>query len=364
VTPAPRLRVAVVLPAYFPGELDYVGGGDRYAYRVADALRSHCEVTFVTFGPRLVERSIDGLRHVVVPALGRNPDNPVPSPGFFLRERFDVIHVYQLRSTVTSMLAILAHARRTPLVVTDVGGGGRSLMYRLQLHRYVRRFVLISDFSRQLLPESTWNRAAVVKGGIDLARFPHHPGPRRRQVVQVGRIMPHKGINFLIDAAGSDIPVVVAGRVVDQAYYQLLVEMSKEKQVTFITDADDTRVRELYENSAVTVAASVYQDLWGRPWPNSELLGLTLLESMATGTPVVCTAVGGMPEYVVDGTTGCIVPPGDPAALRGAILKLLDDPALAAEMGLAGNRHVQQFAWANVAAGVAAQYALLTRAAR
>lgn len=364
MTSGSSLRVAIVLPAYFPDDLDYVGGGDRYSYRVADALRALCDVTFVTFGPRFAERSINGLRHVVVPALGRNPDNPVPNPGFFMRERFDVIHSYQLRSTVTSILALLAVARRTPLVVTDVGGGGRSLIFRLQLHRYVRRFVLISDFSRQILPHSTWNRAAVVKGGIDLDRFTYRPGGRRRQVVQVGRIMPHKGINYLIDAAGTDIPVVVAGRVIDQAYYQHLVEMSRDRQVTFITDATDAQVRELYETSAVTVAASVYRDLWGGWWPNSELLGLTMLESMAVGTPVVCTSVGGMPEYVVDGTTGCIVPPNDSAGLRSAMLRLLDDPALANQMGLAGSEHVRQYSWPNVAAGVMAEYGHVTKAPR
>ncbi len=364
MTSGARLRVAVVLPAYFPGDLDYVGGGDRYAYRVADALRAHCDVTFVTFGPRFSVRDVEGLRHVVVPAIGRNPDNPVPSPGFFLRERFDVIHAYQLRSTVTSILALLAHARSTPLVVTDVGGGGRSLIYRLQLHRYVRRFVLISDFSRKILPENTWNRAAVVKGGIDLNRFTYRPGARKRQVIQIGRIMPHKGINYLLEAAGDDIPVVIAGRVVDQGYYQHLVDMSRDRPVTFITDADDAQVRELYETSSVTVAASVYRDLWGGMWPNSELLGLTLLESMATGTPVVCTSVGGMPEYVVDGTTGCIVPPNDSAELRRAIVRLLDDPALGAQMGLAGSKHVQQYSWPNVAEGVVAQYGYVTKAAR
>ncbi len=121
-------------------------------------------------------------------------------------------------------------------------------------------------------------------------------------------------------------------------------------------------MRELYETSAVTVAASVYQDLWGRPWPNSELLGLTLLESMATGTPVVCTSVGGMPEYVVDGTTGCIVAPNDTGELRRAILGLLDDPSRAARMGLAGSEHVKQYTWENVAAGVSGQYGLVTRA--
>jgi glycosyltransferase involved in cell wall biosynthesis len=82
----------------------------------------------------------------------------------------------------------------------------------------------------------------------------------------------------------------------------------------------------------MTVSASVYRDLDGKVWPNSELLGLTLLESMAVGTAVVCTDVGGMPEYVVDGTTGFIVPPNDAGAMRAAVQRLIGDSELARRM--------------------------------
>ena len=51
------------------------------------------------------------------------------------------------------------------------------------------------------------------------------------------------------------------------------------------------------------------------------------------GRPVVCTAVDGSPEVVLDGETGCVVPPADPAAMARAILSLLRDPTRAAEMG-------------------------------
>jgi len=355
------LRVAAVLPAYFENDLSFMGGGDRYAYNLSRALRGLCDITLVTFGPRWRESGEDGLRHLVLPARGRDKDNPRPGLGPLLRERFDLVHVFQLRSLVTSILAVACRARRIPLVVTDVGGGGRSMMFRLRLYSLVPSFVLISEFSRSLLPRSTWRRAKVVRGGIDLARFPFSEGQRQRQVVQVGRLMPHKGINYLIDAAGGDIPVVVAGKVIDQAYYQHLKRQSEGKRVTFLIDAADEVVAEVYARSAVTVAASVYRDEFGREWPNSELLGLTLLESMAVGTPVVCTKVGGMPEYVLDGKTGYVVPPNDASALRARLDVLLGDRRLAASMGTAGHEHVHQFTWQNVADGVAAEYSRLAR---
>src|SRR6202140_1785610 len=103
-----------------------MGGGDRYAYNLARALRAWCDITFVTFGPRSRELDDGGMRHVLLPAAGKDKYNPRPRLGPLLKERFDVIHVFQLRSLVTSMLAAVCRVRGVPLVVTDVGGGGRS----------------------------------------------------------------------------------------------------------------------------------------------------------------------------------------------------------------------------------------------
>jgi glycosyltransferase involved in cell wall biosynthesis len=355
-----RPRVAIVLPTYLKNELDFIGGGERYAYWLALALQAHCDITFVTFGPRHEETEAEGMRHIVVRAYGADPENPIPVPAFFASERFDLIHVFQVRSMVTSVLSLLARMLRTPIVVTDLGGGGKSLMFRARLYALIQKFILISDFSRKILPASVWPRAAVIKGGIDLDRFKPDLTPRRRQVVLVSRIMPHKGQNYLIEAAGSDIPVVIAGRVKDERYYLYLQELARGKPVTFLTDASDDAVLDLYRSSAVTVAASVYRDVWGNEWPQSELLGLTMLESMAVGTPVVSTDVGALPEYVVDGATGFVVPPGDTDRLRSRLELLLGDRKLASEMGRAGVEHVQQYSWDRVAAGVAAEYRRVT----
>jgi glycosyltransferase involved in cell wall biosynthesis len=183
-----------------------------------------------------------------------------------------------------------------------------------------------------------------------LERFPFDPAPRRPHVVQVSRIMPHKGMNYLIDAAGDDIEVTIAGRVIDRAYFEHLRRQADGRKVRFLVDPSDSQVVDLYRDAAVTVGASVYTDVFGGRWPASELLGLPMLESMAVGTPVVCTDVGGMPEYVLEGVTGFVVPPNDPAAIRDRVLRILRDPELAAAMGRAGSEHVQQYSWERVAA--------------
>ena len=103
-------------------------------------------------------------------------------------------------------------------------------------------------------------------------------------------------------------------------------------------------------------AVAVLPALW---WENCPM---AVLEAAAQGVPVVASAVGGVPELVDDGTTGLLVPPGDAAALSGALTRLLSDPAGAGRLGRAG--------WARVrsrhdpAAHVAALQEVYRRVAR
>jgi glycosyltransferase involved in cell wall biosynthesis len=81
---------------------------------------------------------------------------------------------------------------------------------------------------------------------------------------------------------------------------------------------------------------------------DSEGMPVALMEAAACGVPVVATAVGGVPDMVVEGMTGRVVPPGDPAAFAGALEELLSDPALRRRMGAAARRHaVERFSVAH-----------------
>src|SRR6185295_14724757 len=80
-----------------------------------------------------------------------------------------------------------------------------------------------------------------------------------------------------------------------------------------------------------------------------EGLPMVLIEAMAAGRPAIASRVGGVPEIIVDGATGLLVERADPAALAGAITKLLLDPAAAAQMGRAARQRADQFAWPLIA---------------
>ena len=109
---------------------------------------------------------------------------------------------------------------------------------------------------------------------------------------------------------------------------------------------DHRAMRDLYGRGALVALALK---------PNLHISGLSvLLESMASGRAVVATETPGMREYLEDGVTGLLVPPGDPARLAGAVEELLDEPERAAELGRAGRAAVERhFSTAQQAASLA-----------
>jgi glycosyltransferase involved in cell wall biosynthesis len=101
---------------------------------------------------------------------------------------------------------------------------------------------------------------------------------------------------------------------------------------------------------------------YGRRIPVPELLGLGLLEAMASGTPVVASRVGGVPEIVQHGQTGYLVDPGNTADLREHLRTLLDNPRLARHQGdNARDLVLERFTWDAVAQRCLDAYAELTR---
>jgi starch synthase len=119
----------------------------------------------------------------------------------------------------------------------------------------------------------------------------------------------------------------------------------------------------LYRQAQVLVLPSVGQTCYGRTVRVSELLGLVVLEAMASGTPVVCSRIGGLPEIVENGVTGFLVEPGDRAGLHERLSELLGNPVLARRMGTnARERVLERFTWQACADRCLAVYQALLHA--
>jgi starch synthase len=220
-------------------------------------------------------------------------------------------------------------------------------------------------------------RVSVIHNGIDTDEFRPDPGrnflgrlgvdPDRPTVLFVGRITRQKGLTYLLDAAPLLDPtaqLVLCASAADTP--ELEAEITAKVEALRTTGHPVVWIEEmvprpeliqLLTQATVFVCPSVY-----------EPLGIVNLEAMACETAVVASRVGGIPEVVEDGVTGLLVPlelrdgePLEPARfareLAECVNRLLADPALAAEYGMAGRRRaVEHFAWRAIAERVVVLY--------
>ena len=356
-------RVLHVSPALF-GSDSVVGGGERAAYGLARGVAREIPTTLVSFGAERVSDQHGELSVEIYPSagdLGGQPFDPFSCRFLAHLRKADVVHCSHYRVAV-SQLAILAGAamgKRT--FVTDRGGVGVHFDPRLPVERCVTALLPISRFSLAHLPKGV--PARVIHGGTT-ERFVSETTPARetrpgqsRRVLYVGRIMRHKGIDVLVQGLPDGIGLDIVGHVYDEEYLGLLHRLAAGRDVRFVHDATDEQLLRNYHGALVTVLPSVYRDAFGGHWEMPELLGNVLLESMACGTPVICSDVGGMPEVVEDGLTGFVVPPNEPAALHRRIGELAGDQRLCREMGRRSRERVLEcFTWERAARSTLAAY--------
>jgi glycosyltransferase involved in cell wall biosynthesis len=233
---------------------------------------------------------------------------------------------------------------------TDLGGGGWDVSAYVSTDRWYNGHLHISEYSRHIARHDGQPWARVVLGGVDADRF--SPGPPVRRdggILFVGRILPHKGVNDLVDALDPDVPAQIIGPAPDAAYLRELRDRARGKPIRFRSDCDDAALVDAYRHAACVVLPSVYRDIYGAETRVPELLGQTLLEGMACGTAGLCTSVASLPEVIEHERTGLVVPPNDVPALRAAIRWMVQHPRERAEMGARGRERVlRQFNWTAV----------------
>jgi len=207
-------------------------------------------------------------------------------------------------------------------------------------------------------------RVSVVPCGVDTAAFwpSGRVAPRSSpgRLLTLGRLVERKGIDTAIDALphlpGAEL-VVAGGPERDllggDAEFRRLRDIAQARgvadRVVFTGAVPRAEVPALIRSADVVVCT---------PW--YEPFGITPLEAMACGVPVVASAVGGLTDSVVHGTTGLVIPGRDPAALAAAAGALLADPAMRAAFGEAGARRARRwYSWPRVAAQTESVYVRL-----
>ncbi len=349
------------------GEDGVLGGGERYPLELARAIAREVDCELLTFGTHAsTARDPSGLQVTTLKAwhwLGGHPAQALTPELPAALGNATVVHAHHMRAAPSRLAALAGRVAGLSLVVTDHGCRGGDWGGLLQ--RLFHRFLPVSHYSaRELAAPAA--RTRVIYGGADTRRFRPDANGNRRGVLYVGRVTPHKGIDVLIEALPPDATLVVAGssghdpQMPEKGYPELLAERAAGKNVRFLGPVDEQTLPLLYRQAEVVVLPSVARTCYGKDVPVSELLGLALLEAMASATAVICTRIGGLPETVSDGVTGFVVEPGDRAELEARLRQLLGDRRLARRFGERGRELVHdRFTWTACAHRCLATYSEL-----
>ncbi len=401
------MRVDIVTKEYPP---EIYGGAGVHATELVKALRERdgepVDVRVHAFGAPREEKDTQSY---AVPVGLADANGAVQTLGVDLEivgdvAGADVVHSHTWYANFAGFFASLLHG--IPHIVTahsleplrpwkaEQLGGGYAISSYVEKTAYEQAaaVVAVSDGMRRDIlrsyPDLDPEKVRVIYNGIDLEQW--HAvedaevlqqwgiDPARPSVVFVGRITRQKGLPYLLRAAAELPPevqlVLIAGapdtpQILDEV--EGLVKGLQETRdgVVWIGEHLDRHDMCAILSVATTfVCPSVY-----------EPLGIVNLEAMACGAAVVGTATGGIPEVVVDGVTGRLVPieqvqdgtgtPVDPdrfvADLAATLIEVVSDPEKAREYGRAGlQRAADDFSWSAIADATAALYAEVGGASR
>ncbi|HMB96053.1 MAG TPA: glycosyltransferase family 4 protein, partial [Tepidisphaeraceae bacterium] len=271
---------------------------------------------------------------------------------FIKRHRIDIVHTNSLKSDVIGGLA--ARLARVPVIwhvrdriADDYLPGPTAHVFR-RLCRIIPNRVITNSYStlETLKIKSSFEAVVVPSGviydGTHIQRSIQKQTSGRSAIVGlVGRIAPWKGQHIFVEAANivlkkyptTQFKIIGSSLFGEDAYEQRLRDLVTQLEIGhavefcgFCTDV---------EQRIAQMDLLVHASTTGEPF------GQVVIEGMAASKPVIATNGGGIPEIVIDGETGILVPMNDHIAMADAICRLLEDQELAESFGRCGRERVQ-----------------------
>jgi glycosyltransferase involved in cell wall biosynthesis len=296
------------------------------------------------------------------------------------RKEFDLINIHGYGEYTADMTCLLKKTGllRIPIVLTTHGLSGLVNAYSaispaslLTPSQRIKRFPhLFYDFTLGRLEVTTFDRIIVLSEeertylsrlGLKEEKVVKIPvaandiffstfcntGKRENHIIYVGRIVEYKGLDTLVKAmkelrvvSNIELKCIIIGK--DFGYRSELQSLVDKLGITdlveFIDHTPQNRLVHYYSSALVTVLCSL-----------TEGFPLSLVESMAAGTPFVATPVGAIPDLVNQTKAGLIVPISDPKALADAIRQLVGNRKMWAEMSTSGRENAIKFRWDSIA---------------
>ncbi len=347
------MKVALVTPRFPPD----IGGLETYVGWVAQTLQATpgCEVTVIATGTtsNTHQESYRGIPVIRLGTWGNVSNTPV-NPAWWVQVRrllasldVDVVNAH---APVPFLADIAAFTSPVPVVLTYhsgslvKGSGAVDVLLRAYerhvLPRLFARATSLIAVSPVSMAHAT-GRAQLIPPGVDVELFSPPDGgvERAQRVLYVGRVERSsrwKGLQVLVDALVElrrqvpDVRLDVVGDGDDVGELKArAARLGVADCIDWHGKVDHKDLPYFYRRAGVTVLPSLTE---------SESFGMTLIEAMATGCPVVGSEVGGIPFVIRDGVDGLLARPGNPTALAAALGTVLTDRTLASALGAAGRK--------------------------
>lgn len=328
------------------------GGAQAYVAQLTSSLVGRYDVTVAAHGAGPLRTAVERtgarfvpLRHLRRPVGWRDVLGLVELVVLVRRLRPHIVHASSSKAGVVGRVA--ASLAGAPIRVFTVHGWGsmQASGLRASVFRWAER--VVRPLTTATICVSEGDRAAgiaartceegttvVIRNAVETARRPvARPATSPPRVVAVGRLQAPKDPLTLVRALALLRERTFRAHLVGDGRERPAVEAEIARLgLAGLVEIDGVRddVAEILAAAHVFVLSS-----------RAEALPISVLEAMAAGLPVVASHVGGLPDMVLEGETGFLVPPGDSAALARAVARLLDDPALRVRLGAAGRARVE-----------------------
>ena len=339
-----------------------VGGMEKCIHWIADQTKDDYQVRVLVASRsrRLEDEVIDGVRVVRVPCYGRALSSPL-APGFvswMRRLDSDILH-FHAPNPVGELACLLARPRGRVVVTYQSDIVRQRLtgaLYRPMQKAFLARAHAIMASSQRYLDTSETlaphrSRCRVVPLGIPIENYRETDASRAFaksiawrfgedgiRIVFLGVQRYYKGLHFLIQAL-ADLPenvtLLIGGEGPEQGVLKRVAQVADlSERVKFLGGLDDAEAVGLLHAGDIFCMPSHLR---------AEAFGLAQVEAMACGLPVVsCDLPTGVPEVNRDGESGLIVPPGNVAALRDALARLIEDEPLRRRLGESAKARAQE----------------------
>jgi glycosyltransferase involved in cell wall biosynthesis len=331
----------------------HVGGVFMVAHYLSGALTNEVSLTYYpSYNP---QNYVKNLLKVYI-GLGRRGFDVIHfiTTPLFVDGGYPLLKIAKMTKTVT-LLNIHGIIPVEYLLDAPHNKTFRSIMYKnlsntIRSCKYVDKIVTFSEFMRNQIV--TWyginsEKIVVIPNGVDLKKFSNSTGGQRLDgdpaILYFGYLSNLKGIDLMIDAISRlhfelpNLKLHLVGHGNKTFFEKLAKEKNVEKAVVFHGYADPGLAPLYYRSADFCI------------FPSRFNYGITLLESMASGVPVIASNCGGTPEIISHGKNGLLFEPKNVDELPKAILALSQDPNLRKRLSSNALKTIVNYSWENIA---------------